>query len=110
MKTGTDLIREERAKQITRGFSEDHDKQHDDGALALNAAILASPQVLYQKEKFANSESIQAMRVSDSWRLPNPAFRGNVIIDNSHLDKRERIKQLVVAGALIAAEIDRLQK
>lgn len=109
MKTGIELIAQERQEQIEKhGYNKSHDKKHDGGNLALNASILASPQVIYEIEAFANSTRINALNVSPDWKLPHLAQKGNIIVHNSKLGKRERIKQLIVAGALICAEIDRI--
>ena len=43
------------------------------------------------------------------WKLPLK-YDGNVLQDNIKCSKKQRIHQLKVAGALIAAEIDRLQR
>jgi len=109
-KTGIELIAIERKEHTEKhGFNKVHDKSHDYGNLALNAAILASPQVLYEVEDdFANKIEFRKLNVSEGWKLPSIAHKGNVIVDNCELSKAERIKQLTVAGALICAEIDRL--
>lgn len=111
MKTGIELITEERLEQIEKhGFDLKHDKnEHDGNELSWNASILASPIALYCKNDYANSNSFSKPRLSDDWNLPLLNFSGNVIRDNEKLPKDKRIKQLIVAGALIAAEIDRLQ-
>lgn len=104
MKTGIELITEERQRQIgEEGWSEEHDDQHTAGELAIVAACYAAAD---DKDVFV--------------------LRGGVNIEESHLpaivdawpetwapewDKRKthsRIRQLQIAGALIAAELDRL--
>jgi hypothetical protein len=111
MKTGIELITQERQEQINKhGFDNTHDKHHDDESLSFNAAVLATPIVLFEKgENFANSHIFTVATIDNGWKLPYQARDGNKIIDNNTLSKKERIKQLIVAGALIAAEIDRLQ-
>ncbi len=112
MKTGIELIAEERMSQIEKhGKTLDHDiEAHNWQVLAYNAAVLAAPYKLYEKGKFANTVQFKVADLSEGWKLPNLNHEGNVIKDNDKLEKEERIKQLVVAGALIAAEIDRLNK
>ena len=84
---GAALIAEERARQIgAEGWSAEHDdEQHWHGELALRAAELA---VIGTGEEVTTS-------VRDEWGLV-AKHRG------------ERVRQLTIAGALIAAEIDRL--
>lgn len=90
MKTGIELIAAERERQIKEeGWTPDHDNEHAIGELANAASCYAM---------------IPALRPSElppshwpwlHWWKPSP--------DN-------RIKELAKAGALIAAEIDRLQR
>ncbi len=110
MKTGIELIATERQEQIEKhGFVNEHDLKHSNQDLSYNAAILASPNVSYfQMKDLANQIIFQKGTLSPRWKLPQLATYGNAIIDNITLSKKERIKQLTVAGALIAAEIDRL--
>jgi hypothetical protein len=88
---GAQLIADERRRQVlVEGWSPEHDDGHADGELAAVAAGLAL-------DGFA--------------RLDNPAFGGPW--DPWHLiakHRGNRIRQLVIAGALIAAEIDRLER
>ncbi len=83
--------------------------KHNNQDLSYNAAILSNPHVsFYPRKDIANQIIFDKGELFSGWRLPSLAYRGNVIIDNITLSKKERIKQLTVAGALIAAEIDRL--
>lgn len=86
--TGIDLIRAERERQVSvEGWTAEHDDEHYGGDLAHAAAHYAlTPSHRYLVD----------------WPWPEPpkghdAFYGP-----------ERIRDLVKAGALIAAEIDRL--
>lgn len=84
---GQILISIERHEQIEKhGRTPEHDDKWFDGELALQAAGLTL--------MFNGSDTVD---VSDSWGL-----------QEKH--KGDRIKRLVIAGALIAAEIDRLQR
>lgn len=96
MKTGIELIAEERTRQIeVEGWTPEHDKLHQGEQLAQSAACYAIPQK-YRNEKMRDGLTIREFLWdwSKSWWKPSP---------------KNRIKELVKAGALIAAEIDRLQ-
>ena len=94
-KTGIELIAEERQRQIEKeGWTPEHDAQHDTGDLALAAAAYASAE-LYRRttsEGYDNTPHIWPFE--RKWWKPTP---------------NDRIRELQKAGALIAAEIDRLQ-
>lgn len=113
MKTGIELIADERKEQIEKhGWTLEHDiKEHEGCDLSYNAAVLASPEILFYKEDFANSISFKVANAYEGWKLPELAYKkdSNVRVGNENLSKEKRIKQLIVAGALLAAEIDRLQ-
>lgn len=82
---GVELIAAERQRQIdVEGWTPEHDAQHTDGELALAAAVYAVPDHLC---------GIQMLLWpwAPEWYKP-----------------KDRIRDLVRAGALIAAEIDRL--
>ena len=108
MKTGIDLIAAERKRQVdVEGYTPEHDDQHDDGALALVAALYATPQQLF------------SVSVTDDRKHNEAGYRGITLEAddpwpcewNKKYDKRgsvSRVHQLTIAGALIAAEIDRL--
>jgi hypothetical protein len=83
MKTGIELIAEERQRQIEKeGWSLKHDQIHTDGQLAIAASV------------YADIEN------SHKWPWDKESFKPT---------PNDRIKELTKAGALIAAEIDRLQ-
>jgi hypothetical protein len=93
----------ERAHQVVeKGHTLEADDRHTDESLALAAACYAAPQALYRAKTREEGGQIIGGLVPawpDSW----PAS----------LDKRgkvSRIRQLEIAGALIAAEIDRLSR
>jgi hypothetical protein len=92
MKTGTELIAEERQRQITaEGYTAEQDDKMEDGDLALAAVCYATNAV---------------GELDDG----NPLFEAWWPWDNSYWKPTpgDEIRQLVKAGALIAAEIDRL--
>lgn len=97
--TGTDLIKRERDRQvIEEGWSYEHDDEHIKGELAQAAACYAWPPMrpVFVKTAFP----------WDRQRYWKPELFG---IGANDTEKREaRIRVLVKAGALIAAEIDRL--
>lgn len=115
--TGIDLIAAERHRQISKeGHNARHDDGHTDGSLAMAAACYAAPERIYRRE-----EPVDAVRFVEPWpwehkwdkrfslgeRKTNP---GNMLPQIHTLTKAERIDLLVKAGALIAAEIDRLNR
>lgn len=98
MVSGTQLIREERLRQIeVEGYSAAHDSEHEDGALAAAA--------FHMIEAYFDSMPDLAGRI-----------RGSSTLWEDHpwmhelYEKSGGVRALVVAGALIAAEIDRLNR
>ena len=96
---GFTLVLNERKRQINEeGYSKEHDKKHTDGSIAAAAACYALP---YRKPA-TETIGVYKERILDypemwPWDVkywkPTPS---------------DRIKELVKAGALIVAEIDRL--
>jgi hypothetical protein len=95
MKTGIELIAEERAAQMSReGWTPEHDDEHSEGEMASAAATYAAVAV-----EQANGD--------------NGPFRCDPVLwpwDPSWFKPKDQLRNLVRAGALIAAEIDRLQR
>ena len=87
---GCEMIAVERHRQMSaEGWTPDHDDCHVNGELAYAAACYAIP---------VKDRSKTVMRLWPwlmKWWKPNP---------------EDRIRELVKAGALIAAEIDRLNR
>lgn len=86
MKSGSELIREERLRQITKeGWTQDHDKQHDvwEFVEAARAYLM-----IYDNN----------IKRTGIWPWKGGFFK-----------PKGELKDLVRAGALIAAAIDRLQ-
>jgi len=95
MKTGVELIAEERQRQIeAEGFTKEHDAEHKNGELAKAAICYADPDVYYHQE----NRYLKFRKPNDFWPWDVRWFKPT-----------DRIRDLVKAGALIAAEIDRLQ-
>lgn len=99
MKTGIELIAEERQRQIeVKGWTQDHDKSHGDESIAYAAACYAIPK--NGRNIYAGQGGLSnVIRVLWPWNItwwkPTP---------------ENRIRELQKAGALIAAEIDRIMK
>lgn len=95
MKTGIELIAEERERQIHQeGWGASHDSEHTGEELATAGALYAMPAKFRQLDNSFVGVPIRWpwQRI---WWKPSP---------------ENRVKELVKAGALIAAEIDRIQK
>lgn len=108
--TGAERITQERERQISgEGWTAEHDDDHFSGELALMAALYATPKLLFERVDRANCiEFVDPWPFEDLWDK-RPA-NGNVVLPNRSLSVNKRIDQLVKAGALIAAEIDRLER
>jgi hypothetical protein len=97
MKSGIELIAAERQRQLeVEDWNAQHDDCHDEGEMAQAAICYATPE---SDRKYHNNYLKPAYLKGWPWEMtqwkPSP--------DN-------RIKELTKAGALIAAEIDRLQR
>ena len=97
MKSGTELIAEERAWQISvEGWTPEHDDKHAAGEIAMAAACYALvPFVRDSAPAGGVTPRFRFWPWSHRWWKPAP---------------EDRVRELVKAGALIAAEIDRLQR
>jgi hypothetical protein len=117
--TGVDLITAERRRQIEQeGWPPEHDDEHDDASLALAAICYAAPRHVYVADVFANGVQFRDPW-PHSWALyhdkrfaylagrKNP---GTELPGPETYTHQQRISLLVKAGALIAAEIDRLER
>ncbi len=93
-KSPIEMITAERQAQLAKGYNAAHDDQHSAGELAAAAACFAlgSTQV---------SSAEATGEVRNLWPDEWPT---------GILGTNTRMRQLVVAGALIAAEIERLQR
>jgi len=98
MKTGIELIRAERERQIkVEGFSAFHDSQHNISDLARAAICYAINAIKNQSaDHIARIQCDRAIKIFWPWRVDD-------------YKPTAPIRDLVKAGALIAAEIDRLQ-
>ena len=95
---GIERIAAERKRQIEdEGFDEEHDSQHEYSELAWAAACYAAPEPIF----CLGSDPGPTYIFEDAWP---PEWENKW----DKRDKHDRIRQLEIAGALIAAEIDRL--
>lgn len=92
------MIAAERRRQVEEeGFDSHHDEEHVDGELAYAAACYAAPEPIFVKQQVSPSD----IRFKDAW----PWSWDN---EWDKRQKHNRLRSLVIAGALIAAEIDRI--
>lgn len=92
MKTGIELIAEERQRQIEKeGWTKEHDAEHNKSQLSILAMLYVCPPKY--RPMLSPSSWFKTMGWDFKWWKPT-----------------ERIRELQKAGALIAAEIDRLQR
>ena len=92
IESGVDLIAAERKRQIEEGWDMDHDYiANNDEQLAQASALYALPECFREDEYSVNN----LWPWDKKWWKPTP---------------NDRIRELAKAGALIAAEIDRLQR
>jgi hypothetical protein len=108
-RTGAERISDERKRQILiEGWDDMHDDEHNGDELALAAVCYAAPGKIYIKEKVMDIDQISFIDpwpFDTTWDKRNHTDAGSIVIASSI---KERIRQLEKAGALIAAEIDRL--
>ncbi|KKK78159.1 hypothetical protein LCGC14_2846350 [marine sediment metagenome] len=97
MKTGSELIAEERQRQVEQeGWTAKHDNMHRGFELSKAGAAYALD---------VAGERVFAKTV---WPWANEYWKPT--IKNNERNEDDDIRQLVKAGALIVAEIDRLQR
>jgi hypothetical protein len=109
--TGAELIAAERQRQIDKeGWSPKHDDEHQDGELAVAAACYAIAEedgyvVLSVDRKYVDADDVEdcvpLYEGQDAWPWEE---------EDDKRRKHDRLRRLVIAGALIAAEIDRMQR
>lgn len=110
--SGVSIISEERNRQITQeGYDWRRDDNYHGQELALAATVYALPPSW--REAYAGTNGHSNMkRVLWPWDhytfKPVPSDNSTVFGKDQSVD--DRIKELAKAGALIAAEIDRLQR
>ena len=106
--TGIERIAQERQRQIEKeGWSAQHDDKHDIGELATVA-------ICYIEQAQYRGHCVWQDRLPGEWPLtwhhkwwkPEPRDAG----PNPMIRDKDAVRMLEKAGALIAAEIDRLQR
>jgi len=113
MENGIELIAKERQRQIVEeGWTAEHDEMHVEGEMALAAVCYASPVPIFIKEEHGRNigfvdpwpwfDTVEVTRYGDGLTSQVPAW--------DKRKKHSKLRRLVIAGALIAAEIDRLQR
>jgi hypothetical protein len=103
-KSGIELIAQERATHERRGYDKNHDKSHYNGDMADMAAVYACTH--------RNSDLNGEVTIREAIWGTYPSFpyaESDRSFTDWFTDQPNRIAELVKAGALIAAEIDRLQ-
>jgi hypothetical protein len=99
MISGIELIAQERQRQIEKeGWTAEHDSRHKNEELAWVACYYAMPGIIVYvdgNDPAISPETMYPVTWNECW---------------AKRDKKSRTQQLAVAGALIAAEIDRLNK
>jgi hypothetical protein len=115
---GVDLIAAERERQVAaEGWSSEHDDTHTNHEIALAAACYAAPDQIYigRADKYgvelrdAWPWELAADKRSRDVRAWFPHPLGLALMARPEL-REMRVRELAKAGALIAAEIDRLQR
>jgi hypothetical protein len=101
-KTGIELIAEERQRQIeVEGYVKEGDEKHDSNELAEAAACYVLPENLrVEKYNYVGVYKKQMLGYPELWPWAKEYWKPT---------PKNRIRELQKAGALIAAEIDRLQ-
>ena len=112
MLEGHGLISRERLRQVAVvGWDSDHDDKHTDGSLAKAAAIYA---IVEQENVIRILENYGISGLDWPWDMnwfkPFSEPPTNDPFYSTSFPAVDRIRCLVKAGALIAAEIDRLQR
>lgn len=104
--TGAELIAQERERQITaEGYTPEHDRAHSDGSLirAAQTYITTGEFLTRHPERFDPTAALTAEDLrgfsARTWPWSDAAWKPSP----------DPVRNLVKAGALIAAEIDRLQ-
>lgn len=118
--SGIDRITAERHRQMFKHrWTPEHDDEHTNHDLAWAAVSYAAPEILWRGEVALNGD-VNLIRDTwpDGWhsdwdKRPRGICSGGgpgMLVCANELDANERIRSLEKAGALIAAEIDRLER
>lgn len=103
MKSGIELIAEERERQISReGWTAEHDSRYQSGEL--NDAAICYASAVAEMQRGNASLGLIKLHINDYSSVPWPWE------DEWWKPSDDPKRNLIKAGALIAAEIDRLQR
>mgnify|MGYP001596539848 CR=1 FL=1 len=112
--SGVDHIAAERQRQMeVEGWTPEHDAQHTSGELAMAAALYAAPVDLFEIGKDHRGYDVFYDRWPWKDIVSHPRDEMGPGREVNAWDKRKkhsRLRRLEIAGALIAAEIDRLER
>lgn len=104
MKTAIELISKERQRQVEKeGWTQQHDDFYHNGSMALALASAS----------YALDVASRESTWDESWKKIYKEYADKIFPFDREFFKptpNDTIRQLVKAGALIAAEIDRLQR
>lgn len=97
-----DEVAAERQRQISKGWTLEHDDEHEDGSLADAAACYAATTRAFRAEEVTGVGYKPYTSYSDLWpkSWADHWFRPN----------KSRRRRLIIAAALIVAEIERLDR
>lgn len=113
MKTGIEIIAEERKTHPDKGWTSKHDENHEDGSIGMAAACYAAPDPIFIITKQDKSKTIYDDPFPWGYtQLGRSMMDSDIFTYSTTEEKKEgksRIRQLAIAGALMAAEIDRIQ-
>ena len=111
MKNGIELITEERNRQVTKGYDAEHDEDESAMQLSAAAAMFISEAINKDWKNHTHYDDLgncarfqirdmDEKKFKECWPWP----------DHDGRNKSDLMTCLIKAGALIAAEIDRIQQ
>jgi len=105
-----DEIAAERRRQVEQeGWTAEHDDDHENGEMAMAAALYAAPEPLLAVERGSGSFTF-----SDPWPWWDQmeGVRGGIhkVAAWDKRDQHDQRRRLIIAAALIVAEIERLDR
>ena len=109
--SGEELIAAERTRQKeVEGWTAEHDDKHTDGGLALAAAVYAADEPIRVNRFIENGCGCRSVGECMHWMSGKNKWVSAWPWAEEDHKEHSRIRKLTIAGALIAAEIDRLQR
>lgn len=108
-KAADDVLAERRRQIEAEGYTAKHDDEHQDGTIAMAAACYAAPHRIYIKADYALGVSFMDPWPA-GWRSDKRPHEGNMVRSNGAKGEQYRRRLLVKAGALIIAEIERIDR